>query len=60
LPIRLNRHHTLLMSRSTGGLGVTVCRLGAAAASAVAAGSEPIVDMSMPMTDRSARLDVPA
>src|SRR5215207_9903860 len=27
LPIWLNRHHTLLMSRSTGGLGATVCRL---------------------------------
>src|SRR5829696_6270672 len=27
LPARLNRHHTLLMSRSTGGLGATVCRL---------------------------------
>jgi hypothetical protein len=27
LPIWLNRHHDLLMWRSTGGFGATVCRL---------------------------------
>ena len=53
LPIRLNCHHVLLMSRSAGGFAATVCRLGAAAAMAVAVG-EPDVDTSMPMTDRSA------
>jgi acetate kinase len=56
----LNRHHVLLMSRSTGGFGATVCHLGGAAALAVAAASKPNVDTSMAMTDRSARLYVPA
>src|SRR5215218_729539 len=60
LPIWLSRHHVLLMSRSTGGFGATVCHLGGAAALAVAAGSKANVDTSMPMTDRSARLCVPA
>src|SRR4030095_2217719 len=35
LPIRLNRHHGLLMSQSTGGFSATVCHLGGAAALAV-------------------------
>jgi hypothetical protein len=39
LPTRLNRHHVLLMSRSTGGFGATVCHLGGAAALAVASSS---------------------
>jgi acetate kinase len=60
LSTRLNRHHVLLMSRSTGGFGATVCHLGGAAALAVAAASKPNVDTSMAMTDRSARLYVPA
>src|SRR4029450_3062685 len=60
LPIRLNRHHVLLMSWSTGGFGATVCHLGEAAASAVAVGSKPNLNTSMPVTGRSACLDVPA
>src|SRR5215212_11457152 len=39
LPTRLNRHHVLLMSRSTGGFSATVCHLGGAAALAVAGSS---------------------
>ena len=49
-----------IMSRLTGGFGATVCHLGGAAALAVAAGSKPNVDTSMPMTDRLARLCIPA
>jgi hypothetical protein len=39
LSTRLNRHHVLLMSWSTGGFGAIVCHLGGATAVAVAAGS---------------------
>jgi acetate kinase len=60
LPTRWNCHHVLLRSRSGGGFGVIVCHLGGAAALPMAAGSKPNVDTSMPMTDRSARLYVPA
>src|SRR5215211_8863012 len=41
LPIWLSRHHVLLMSRSTGGFGATVCHLGGAAALAWPAAVQP-------------------
>src|SRR5918993_2731615 len=60
LPTRLNRHHVLLMSRSTGGFSTTVCRLEGRLHQRWPRASKPNVDTGIPMTDRSARLYVPA